>query len=215
MTSIAKLAALILLAIILIDGAFDQSNFDPWDYRPDISSGVFTLMRIVVAIAAWTTAWNYWTLYRIGFNGAFVWITIFGLVGILYQPVIEIHFSYHTWLWIDLFVFLIFFTEHFGTTILGLLILGSMKSDWISESDRQRKPKSKSEEKSHVKLPLTGSAFKRTETDAPYRREQISRGQTRWKERATKQLKSDDKDRMPRAKELLKQLEGQCQKKLA
>lgn len=101
MSLIFKLVALAFLGVALIDGAFDSRGLDPWDSNANLPGGFFTLLRISVTIAGFYTAWELYRMLGRPTSLAFV----YGAIGVLFQPVIPVHFEYETWLWIDLFIF--------------------------------------------------------------------------------------------------------------
>jgi hypothetical protein len=117
-----RLAALGLLSIVLIDGAFDSSGFDPWDRRPDLPEGVFTLLKILVSGVA---VWAVWDIVRIlkrvpsGSSHFVLWL----VVALVHQPIFPLHFEYHTWLWIDLFTLIFMLFEFILSWAVGRSIV--------------------------------------------------------------------------------------------
>lgn len=122
MSMIFKLVALVFLAVALVDGAFDSRGFDPWDSRADLPGGFFTLLRISVTIAGLYTAWELYRILGRPTSMAFV----YGAIGVLFQPIIPVHFEYETWLWIDLFIFAFIAIELIVSIQIGRAMLKKM-----------------------------------------------------------------------------------------
>ena len=118
---ILKVAAMLLLAGSLIDGAFDSRGFDPWDYSADLPGGYFTLLRIAVTAAGAVAAWQLYQVFRRPTSLAI----IYGGIAVLFQPFVRVEFDYETWQWIDLAVFVFMVTEVYASFRIGRAILRS------------------------------------------------------------------------------------------
>jgi hypothetical protein len=58
--------------------------------------GYYTFLRLVVTIVACITAFSFYK------EGHVTWAWIFGLVGILFNPLIQVHLSRDIWMILDL-----------------------------------------------------------------------------------------------------------------
>lgn len=58
--------------------------------------GYYTFLRLVVTIIAFVTAFSFYK------EGGVVWAWIFALLGILFNPLIQVHLSRDIWMILDL-----------------------------------------------------------------------------------------------------------------
>ncbi len=125
---VLRLFMLVLLLVVLIDGATQQGLYNRWNFllwaqRPDLPAGFFDLLRIVLSICLAWDAWTHTRYARLGFVGSTGWTIVFVLLLVLYQPIFPVQLEYHWWLWIDLVALgvLAFHTWVISRPLLGLL----------------------------------------------------------------------------------------------
>ncbi len=129
MKLILSAAAIVVLAINLIDGSFDYRGFNPWDHKPDLPDGFFTILRIIVSLDALFSAHLYYKLHETGLSDGIIWSAIFGFIVILFQPMFPVHFEYETWLFIDLAVLIFIASELYFSIWIGRRVLGGLQED--------------------------------------------------------------------------------------
>lgn len=102
-----RILALLLLAGSLIDAAYIISDlrgwrWDPWDTKPDLPAGYFTLLRLVISVSATWDAWAHSRYARLGVAGSDLWGLVLLVTAMIFQPMIPLHLEYSWWNWIDL-----------------------------------------------------------------------------------------------------------------
>lgn len=88
---------LTIISVIFLFLAF----FEGWPY------GFFTLLRIVVCV---TTAYSGWIAFK--YEKEF-WAWTYGIIAILFNPIIPLHLGRELWLLMDLFVAIFFIVSIF------------------------------------------------------------------------------------------------------
>lgn len=128
---VLRLIMLALLLTILIDGAthlglYNNWKFLLWDKKPDLPSGFFDLLRVVLSLCLAWDAWTHTRYARLGFLGSMGWTVLLALLLVLYQPIFPVQFSYHVWLWVDLIAFSILAVHTWIVSRPLFDLLGSM-----------------------------------------------------------------------------------------